>query len=322
MSAGERLARLLALVPWLSTREGVTVDEAARTFGIDPGTLERDLWLVVCCGLPGHGPDQLIDIDFWDEGGRIRVIDPQTLVRPVRLTRDEIVALLLGLRLLSQVPGDHDQGAIASATALLEDAARGLGLDPGTDDTAAASAVAIDAGAREQHREALDEALREGRAIRLSYIGAARDSLTERIVDPERVRVAEGRAYLEGWCRSAGARRSFRLDRSVDVAVLDEPAVPPEPSGGEGSAAPAPGTAGTSMTLRLSPAARWMLDVHRMTLLEELPEGWCRAALPVSDPDWGIRLVLGQGGRAVLEEPAAWVDLLRSAAAAGVRRHA
>jgi proteasome accessory factor C len=95
---------MLSLVPWLTSHDGVTIDDAARHFDVSPEQLEKDLWLLIVCGLPGYGPDQLVDIDFWDDG-RIHVIDPQTLDRPLRLGADEATSLLLGLRLLEQVPG-------------------------------------------------------------------------------------------------------------------------------------------------------------------------------------------------------------------------
>jgi predicted DNA-binding transcriptional regulator YafY len=72
VSAADRLSRLLALVPWLIAHDGVTIAECADHFGVTPEQLEVDLWLLVVCGLPGYGPDQLVDIDFWDDG-RIHV---------------------------------------------------------------------------------------------------------------------------------------------------------------------------------------------------------------------------------------------------------
>ena len=91
MSAQARLTRLLALVPWLVAHDGVTIRECAAHFGVTEEVLQEDLWQLVVCGLPGYGPDQLVDIQFWDDDdavrgdGVIRVVDPQTLDRPMRL---------------------------------------------------------------------------------------------------------------------------------------------------------------------------------------------------------------------------------------------
>jgi proteasome accessory factor C len=64
------------MVPWLQQHPGVSVQQAADHFGVPAADFERDLWLTICCGLPGHGPDQLIDIQFWDEDGAITTDPP------------------------------------------------------------------------------------------------------------------------------------------------------------------------------------------------------------------------------------------------------
>ena len=125
VAAPERLSRLLALVPWLSAHDGVTVSEAASHFGVTTEELVDDLNLLICSGLPGYGPEHLVDIQFWDEDEEIHVLDPQTLTAPMRLTPDEVTALLVGLRVLAQVPGDHDRDALVTATAKLERAGGG-----------------------------------------------------------------------------------------------------------------------------------------------------------------------------------------------------
>jgi proteasome accessory factor C len=61
-TSAERLSRMLSLVPWLTSHDGVTIDDAARHFDVSPEQLEKDLWLLIVCGLPGYGPDQLVDI--------------------------------------------------------------------------------------------------------------------------------------------------------------------------------------------------------------------------------------------------------------------
>ena len=46
---------------------GVTIAECAEHFGVTEEQLQEDLWQLVVCGLPGYGPDQLVDIQFWDD---------------------------------------------------------------------------------------------------------------------------------------------------------------------------------------------------------------------------------------------------------------
>lgn len=291
--ASERLARLLALVPWLVAHDGVTIEECAAHFGVTPEQLERDLWLLVVCGVPGYGPDQLVDIDFWDDGV-IHVLDPQTLGRPLRLTHEEALTLLVALRMLAQLPGIDDREAILSAAAKIETLVGGL-------DRFVAVAVDVSAEVSAQ----IDRALAEGRAVDLRYAAATRDEITDRTVDPIRVIAVDGVGYLEAYCRSAEAVRTFRIDRIVSAAV-GEPARPPAALGASAGGAPTPAL--DWLVLRLDPTARWVIDVHGGTeVLEEPgPDGGTTVVrVPMHSMEWGARLVLSLRGTARVIAPEA-----------------
>ena len=290
-TAAERLSRLLALVPWLSHHQGVSITEAADHFGVAPDVLERDLWLVICCGLPGHGPDQLIDIQFWDDDGRITVIDPQTLERPLRLTVAEATALLVGLRLLAQVPGGHDRGAIASATSKLERSA-GSALDSG-------DAVMVIDSTSDEVRAVVDRALARGCALRLVYAGATRDAITDRVVDPLGVIHQDGYDYLDAWCRTAEAQRTFRLARGVTAQMLAEAAAPPQDLP-RATAAP---TAGQAVRIAFTEAGAWVTESLALEDVHREPGRGGQGTVRAADPSWLVRLVLGQGGDLVIVDP-------------------
>ena len=70
-SAGERLKRLLALLPWLAAHPGSTIAEISERFGLSPQQLEDDLAVVWMVGVPPYTPDQLIDVEF--DGDRVSV---------------------------------------------------------------------------------------------------------------------------------------------------------------------------------------------------------------------------------------------------------
>ncbi|MBM3686183.1 MAG: WYL domain-containing protein [Actinobacteria bacterium] len=286
-TAASRLSRLLSLVPWLEQHPGISVPEAAEHFGVSPEELERDLWLTICCGLPGHGPDQLIDIQFWDDDASIHVIDAQSLDRPLRLTSTEATALLIGLRLLAQVPGEHDRAALASATAKLEAAA----------DVARGAVVVADEPGHDCAAQ-LARAIADARAVRLVYAGITRDEVTDRVVDPGALVRHSGRTYLTAWCRKAGAERIFRLDRILSAEVLDEPALP------RAFAPGMPAIEGITVTLRVAPRSRWLLELLGASLASVDDEAPVETSVTVADPDWLVRTVLGQsGGIEVLEPP-------------------
>ncbi|MDP9461461.1 MAG: protein pafC, partial [Actinomycetota bacterium] len=108
------MTRLLALVPYLTARPGgVALAEAARDFGVGERQLRSDLELLWMCGLPGYGPGDLIDLVF--EGDRVRVTFPAGMVRPLRLTTDEAVALVVALTTLLDLPGLAERDAVSRA---------------------------------------------------------------------------------------------------------------------------------------------------------------------------------------------------------------
>lgn len=294
-AAASRLSRLLAMVPWLEQNPGVSIREAARHFGVSVPDFERDLWLTICCGLPGHGPDQLIDIQFWDEDGAIHVIDPQTLDKPLRFSAAEAMSLLVGLRLLTQIPGDH--AALASVTAKLEAAA---GIAQG-------DVVVVDE-TDDDVAELLQDAIAQQRAVRLVYIGASRDEITERIVEPMHLLTHGGRTYLVGWCREAGSSRTFRVDRVRAVELTAEPV----------TAHPSPPTMPLShaqpVRLRVEPRSRWLLEGWDVTDASEEADGSRAGTVHVADPEWLVRIVLGQGGGVEVIEPVELRAQVRDAA--------
>lgn len=306
-TASARLSRLLALVPWLEQHSGVSISEAAEHFGIGAAELEQDLWLTICCGLPGHGPDQLIDIQFWDDDGSIHVIDAQTLDRPLRLRPAEGMSLLVGLRLLAQVPGDHDRAALASATAKLEAAA----------DVSQAAAVVLD-DPGDAAAVDLARAIREHRPVRLVYAGASRDEVTERVVEPAEIVRHGGRSYLAAWCRSAGSQRTFRLDRIRSVDVLDE--ILPEGGGRPEASADVTPRQGVAVRVRVWPRSRWLLETLDLET-DAIGAGDAQeATLVVADAAWLVRIVVGQAGGVEVLDPPEVRAQVRDAALAALTR--
>lgn len=288
-SAGARLSRLLTLVPWLMANDGVTIAETAEHFGISPAVLERDLWLLVVSGLPGHGPDQLVDIDFWDDGV-IRVIDPQTLSRPLRLTQEEAVTLLIALSTLAQLPGVEDRAAVLGAMTKIEAVlSDGYPAPPIPE-------VALAADARVA--EIVDEALRSDGGLRLTYAAATRGEVTDRVVAPMHVRILDGVGYLEAWCTLAEGVRSFRLDRILSAEPAPRPVLPTTDLQPEV-------TEPIRALIAVQPEDRWVADVIDAVATEGVDtRGRTLLRVPLLSVDWGISLVLSLAeGTVVLEPP-------------------
>ena len=305
-----QLSRLLALIPWLLARPGVTVDEAAAEFGITAKQLERDLELAFMCGLPGHLPDDLIEVDF--EGGRIHVGNADTIARPLRLGVDEAVALLVGLRALTDVPGVHDRAALEATLVKLEQAA-GEAARAGE-----RVAVALDPAA--PVIPALEEALERTRRLRLRYYVPARDEVTRRDVDPMRLVVVAGRSYLEGWCHSAEGVRLFRVDRIEAAEVLDVAAqVPPQAHArdlDDGIFQPAPDD--LLVVLDLADSAAWVADTYPTESVSATEDGRLRVWLRVADPAWITRVLMRLGDAVQVVEPVSLRAELAARAAAAL----
>src|SRR4051795_3515912 len=244
------------------------------------------------CGLPGYGPGDLIDLAF--EGDRVRVTFTAGMVRPLRLTTDEAVALLVALRTLLELPGLAERDAVSRALAKVSDAA-GQAADRVTP-------VALSVDAREQALAVVREGLERRRALHLHYYVPTRDERTERTVDPMRLLYVDGHWYLEAWCRRAEGVRLFRLDRVDDVVVLDEPAAPPpqahERDLDNGVYQPEPGS--PVVRLRLDRGARWLAEyypVEDATPVDD-PPGGLAVAVRTADLAWARRLVASHGGAA------------------------
>lgn len=305
-TATQRLSRLLTMVPWLMNRQGVDIAEAAQELGVSQDQFVEDLELLFMCGTPGHYPDDLIDASW--EGGRVHVGNADEIARPLRLGRDEALALIVALRALAATPGVGAQDAIHRALAKLEKAAGDSGS------AAAQVSVSLEVGEVEQQRlEQIREALTGPRRVHLRHYNPARDETTERDVDPMRVLSLEGRWYLEGWCHRAQDVRLFRLDRIEELSILDEDGTPPagaQPQErGDSAFRARPGD--LLVELDLEPSAAWVSENFPMESIERREDGSLRVSLLATDPAWVRRLVWRLGGSVrVVAPPELAADVL------------
>ncbi len=304
-AATARVQRLLTMVPWLVSRQGISVEEASVGLGISKQQLVDDLQLIFMCGT-GSMPDELIEASY--EHGRVFVSNADTIRRPRQLGVDEAISLIIGLQALRGL-GPEPSEAVERALAKLEAA---TGQITGADRVA----VAPDDGADPALLDAIATARREGRRLHLTYIVPSRDERTERDVDPLRAVSYDGHWYLEGWCHRARATRLFRLDRVEHLEVLDTPGVPPE------EVLPRDLSAGVYqgaeddhlVTLRLGPGARWVAEYYPVRETEPLEGGELRVVLPVGDLRWLSALALRLGGAGVVEGPPEAVAAVATAA--------
>jgi proteasome accessory factor C len=307
--AAAQVRRLLNLVPYLLEHEGAKLTEVAGEFNVSEKQLRKDLETLWMCGLPGGLPDDLMEAHI-GEGGTIHLENAEAIVRPLRFSVREAVALLVALRALAQLPGVADRDALLRAIAKLEEAAGERGAE-------ASQRVTVAFEARATVLDRIREALDTGRRLRLEYFVPSRDQVTERDVDPMRVILSDGHAYLEGWCRRSEAVRVFRLSRIVSIDILDIAAEIPE------SAEPQdlddgvlrPAADDPLVTLEVTRHARWVAENYPNEGVEELPEGGLRIALRAPDQGRILRLVLRLGVDGRIVDPPALADQVRKTAA-------
>jgi proteasome accessory factor C len=304
---GDKVSRLLALVPYVLSQGVASISETAHTFGIDEDQLRKELQMLWMCGRTS-GPEDLIDLLF--EGDTVSVTYDGGLSRPLKLTATEAMTLAVALRTLTDVPGATEGGAAERALAKIETAS-GQHLDT--------TAVDIRLAAQDRWLSVAQRAVLEKRAVDLRYYTATRDESTHRVIDPVQVFTADGISYLEAWCRRAEGMRIFRLDRFEAATLLDEPAtIPPTVSPSDVSAGvyrPAPEH--LLVDLRLGSGWEWVSDYYPCETVTDTDEA-LQVSLRVADPAWVAALVRRSGGAVTVLAPDWLARTVQSEAAAAL----
>ena len=152
---------------------------------------------------------------------------------------------------------------------------------------------------------------------------ATRAETTRREVDPLRVFVLEGYGYLEAWCYSAQALRTFRLDRIAAVEVSDTRRRPHDvalrdlSSGWFEALRDAP-----AVTLALSPQAGWVAEYYPNESVTYAEDGSSVLTMRVTDPAWLRGLLLRLGGAARVLAPEGAGDSAAEAAQEALDQYA
>ena len=213
----ERTARLLDLVPYINTHQGIALKDLAAVFEVSNAQMVNDLTTLWMCGLPGYTPLELMDLDF--ESGYVNISNAPTLAKPRSVTFDEGVALILGLDLLrASIPTDRSDllEKIDSLSARLSSI---INLN---------STFSVIAPINQGVSAAIDEALASRSSLEIEYHSMYRDEITQRTIFPIEIIEVEGQHYLISYCYSATDFRQFKLDRIQRAIVTQELKTIPE----------------------------------------------------------------------------------------------
>jgi proteasome accessory factor C len=208
-----RTARLLDLVPFLNTHQGIALKELAAHFDVTPAQMSADLMTLWMCGLPGYTPLELMDLEF--ESGYVTIRNAPTLAKPRTITFQEGVALLLGLDLVaSSLPEDRTD-LIASVESLRQRLTKILGVP------IKLSVVLPTSGSIST---AISQAVQSNSGLKLRYHSLYKDQVSERSVTPVELYESNGHQYMRAYCFSANDYREFRIDRIESATPTSVPA--------------------------------------------------------------------------------------------------
>jgi proteasome accessory factor C len=209
----EQTSRLLNLVPFLLTHQGIALDDLAKHFGVSKEVILDDLNTLWMCGLPGYTPLELIDLEFDSGFVTIRNADPLAQVRS--LDGSEMVALALGLDLLLTGSGDLSVELSAKIMRLSDLIRERIG-----------GQISISDSGRSEVRNLIERAIRERASVHIHYFSPQLDEIKDRTITPFDFIREDSIEYVRAFCQSAGGLRTFRLDRITEISkdlIADAP---------------------------------------------------------------------------------------------------
>ncbi len=283
-TAGDRLRRVLAIVPWIVANPGRPMAEVAERFGVAEEELIKDLEVVWMVGLPPYTPDSLVDVVI--EDGKVWINYADFFSRPLRLSSAQALALLASSDALLSMPGTDPDGPLARALDKL-----GAALGSRSDDSVDVDLGAAEAGMLSELRQAASE----GTEVEIDYYSYNRDDQSTRRIAPWRVSSSGGHWYVEAWCHSADGERIFRVDRIEGCRPTGEVSVYRPDDGEPSTEVFHPRPSDPRVTLRLQPRAGWVTETYPCQDITVNDDDTIDATLVVTAVPWLERLLVRLG---------------------------
>ena len=275
---------------------GIAVAEAAADLGVTERQLREDLELLWVCGLPGYGPGDLIDMAF--DGDRVTITYDAGIDRPLRLTPDEALALVVALRMLAETPGIGEPGRHRTGPGQDRERGRRAGRRAGggaaarqrpNGSTPLRAAVerrprpaphVLHAGPRRDHRaRRRPDAGADGRRA-----GLPRGVVPARRGDPAVPGRPDRRVHRAGRAVRAAGRRPCRTTSA------------------RASSGPAPDL--PLVTLRVGRGGRWITEYYPCEEVHRAHGDEWVVTMRVTDLGWAQRFLLGLGPDVTVVGPA------------------
>ena len=201
----QEVARLLDLVPFISTHSHISLKELASEFGVTEKAMADELTALSMCGLPGYTPYELIEVYF--DSGFVTINNHETLDIPRALTNVEASSLLIGLGLLRE--GAQGEDRLVAAIDALSEKLQSV-VDPIVDFENVGDGAEI---------ALIQRAIAERRGLTFLYSSLVKDQPGRRQVEPVSLYSENGRIYLGAFSNDANAYRTFRVDRMSEIEL-------------------------------------------------------------------------------------------------------
>ncbi|MDZ4179563.1 MAG: WYL domain-containing protein [Coriobacteriia bacterium] len=288
-SADQRARRLLALLHLFEPDARLSIDSLARTLGAGETEITRDLELLSMCAADQRDPNAFVPVMI--EDGYVEVFGTlPALETPVRLSAAEVGALAAAL----QVAGvDADDDLLRR---LLE-AAAATDVDAASIERALRSTTSggIEALAN------ITFALHEHRVTHITYHGVGKGIPGDRDIEPLSLHNDKGVWYLRARCRTAGAVRTFRVDRIRTSTVTEEVF---EAAGHEPSTTVIDTASLPVARIKLAPGERFSArEWPGVRPVDVAEDGSTVVEVPYAGTGWISRQVLARLGRAEVLSP-------------------
>jgi predicted DNA-binding transcriptional regulator YafY len=294
---GERLQRLLSILPWLRLRGSITVEELARMLGISVTHLIKDLEYASMCGVPPYTHDALFDFSVVDGEvlfhGDVPMFGPlrrtkALMTRAVKLTPRQATAVGVALASHDAVVGDLSMrnDAVTSLRQKIEAAVGDLPIQVRLEDAPLLQEVS--------------QAIRLARQIQVTYVNGE-EEVTKRVLNPLLIFVDRGESYLIADDVLSGVdEKIFRVDRLIECLTTENTFEPRTVEFKEwkfrGKVEPA--------VLYVAPGNDWLLD--RIAIKSHVinEDGSMFLWVDVASLPWLARLLLRCGPTSCVVSPA------------------
>jgi proteasome accessory factor C len=199
-SAAVRALRTMDLIPYVLENPSCSIKTLAKRFSTSEKQIEKDLELIFMCGLPGYTPYELIDIVL--EDGVVSVIDPQVLNRPRRFSKTELVVIVLGLKILSEIKLERND-LREKIDKLIAKVSHIKNEEILINDSQMISSKFV---------EIINKAIGNRQVLRIGYISVTKDQSSERDVVPLTLYYSNGSLYMNAFDVEKKTERVFRVD--------------------------------------------------------------------------------------------------------------